>query len=135
MHPRAAFEMIVTKNQSLFDAFLNFPKPMIAAVNGPGIGACVTSATLCDAIVASERATFSTPFARLGVPAEGCSSYWFEQIMGKASAAPGERAPLGSLRWGWLHVHRSGSWSFFMLRYALTIDGFMPFQRPMLNAC
>jgi enoyl-CoA hydratase/carnithine racemase len=26
----------------------------------------VTSATLCDGIVASERATFSTPFARLG---------------------------------------------------------------------
>ena len=26
----------------------------------------VTSATLCDAIVASEKATFTTPFARLG---------------------------------------------------------------------
>ena len=86
MHPRAAFEMIVTQNQRLFDSFLDFPKPIIAAVNGPGIGASVTSATLCDAIVASERATFSTPFARLGVPAEGCSSYWFAEIMGEENA-------------------------------------------------
>lgn len=86
MHPRAAFEMIATRNQLLFDTFLNFPKPLIAAVNGPAIGACVTSATLCDAVVASERATFSTPFARLGVTPEGCSSYWFEKVMGAEKA-------------------------------------------------
>ena len=56
-----------------FDMFLDFPKPIIAAINGPAIGASVTSATLCDAIImAEEGATLSTPFARLGVPPEGC---------------------------------------------------------------
>ena len=64
-------------------SYFQFPKPLIIAVNGPAIGACVTSATVCDAIVASEKATFATPFAKLGVPPEGCSSVHFERLMGK----------------------------------------------------
>ena len=64
-----------------------FEKPIVAAVNGPAIGAVVTSATLCDAIVASDKATFSTPFAKLGVPPEGCSSVQFERLMGPDNAA------------------------------------------------
>lgn len=82
MHPRKLHNMIVTNNQVLFDTFLDFPKPILIAANGPAIGACVTSASLCDAIIASEKATFLTPFARLGVTPEGCSSIHFERIMG-----------------------------------------------------
>lgn len=85
-HPKVLHARIVEHNQSLFDGFIDFPKPIIAAINGPAIGACVTSATLCDAIVASERATFSTPFAALGVPPEGCSSVHFARLMGEANA-------------------------------------------------
>jgi peroxisomal 3,2-trans-enoyl-CoA isomerase len=86
MHPRKLHGLLRKKNQRLFDMFLEFNKPIIAAVNGPAIGASVTSAALCDAIVASETATFSTPFARLGLPPEGCSSVHFAQIMGKENA-------------------------------------------------
>ena len=57
-HPRKLHAMIVQHNQALFDTFLDFPKPILIAVNGPAIGASVTSATLCDGIIASERATF-----------------------------------------------------------------------------
>jgi enoyl-CoA hydratase/carnithine racemase len=85
-HPRKLHAMIVQHNQALFDTFLDFPKPILIAVNGPAIGASVTSATLCDGIIASERATFSTPFAALGVTPEGCSSVHFERIMGQANA-------------------------------------------------
>jgi enoyl-CoA hydratase/carnithine racemase len=85
-HPRKLHTMIVEQNQALFDAFLDFPKPLLVAVNGPAIGASVTSATLCDGIIASERATFSTPFAALGVTPEGCSSVHFARIMGQANA-------------------------------------------------
>ena len=81
-HPRALHAMIVSHNQALFEAFLRFSKPILIAANGPAIGACVTSATLCDGIIASEKATFSTPFAALGVAAEGCSSVHFERLMG-----------------------------------------------------
>ena len=48
MMPKALFEVIRVKNQALFDAFINFQKPLIIAVNGPAIGASVTSATLCE---------------------------------------------------------------------------------------
>lgn len=85
-HPRTLREMIVTHNQALFDRFLDFPKPILIAVNGPAIGATVTSATLCDAIVVSEKATFSTPFAKLGVTPEGCSSEHLPKLIGEEAA-------------------------------------------------
>lgn len=86
MSPKALAQMIKTNNQNLFDTFLNRTKPMIVAVNGTAFGASVTSATLCDAIVASEKAFFLTPFASLGVPPEGCSSIHFERLMGPEAA-------------------------------------------------
>ena len=82
-HPKTLHAMIVEHNQAWFDLFLDFPKPIIVAANGPAIGAAVTSATLCDAIIAAESATFSTPFYKLGVPAEGCSSEYFPRLIGK----------------------------------------------------
>lgn len=85
-HPRKLRAMIVEHNQALFDMFLDFPKPLLVAVNGPAIGASVTSATLCNGIVASEKATFSTPFAALGIPPEGCSSVHFARIMNRGYA-------------------------------------------------
>jgi peroxisomal 3,2-trans-enoyl-CoA isomerase len=86
MLPRTLHTLFEKKNRELFDAFITFPKPIIAAVNGPAIGASVTSASLCDAIVASEKATFHTPFTALGIPPEGCSSVHFERLMGADNA-------------------------------------------------
>ena len=48
MHPKVLHGMIVKHNAAIFDAFIEFPKPILIALNGPAIGACVTSATLCD---------------------------------------------------------------------------------------
>src|ERR1700722_7286797 len=44
-------------------------KPVIAAVNGYCLGYGLTLATWCDFVLASERAEFGLPEARLGVPA------------------------------------------------------------------
>lgn len=85
-HPRKMHATIVENNEALFNLFLDFPKPILIAANGPAIGASVTSATLCDGIIASEKATFSTPFGALGITPEGCSSVQFARLMGEENA-------------------------------------------------
>jgi peroxisomal 3,2-trans-enoyl-CoA isomerase len=86
MAPKKLHRLIVEHNEKLFDRFLTFPKPILVAINGPAIGASVTSATLCDAIIAANTATFSTPFAALGITPEGCSSIQFATLMGEKNA-------------------------------------------------
>ncbi|PIK58043.1 putative enoyl-CoA delta isomerase 2, mitochondrial [Apostichopus japonicus] len=72
--------------QKYMESFIDFPKPLIAAVNGPAMGLAVTTLALCDVVYASDKATFMTPFTVLGLGPEGCSSHLFPKIMGYAKA-------------------------------------------------
>lgn len=63
-----------------------FPKPVLAAVNGPCVGLGLALALSCDVRFASTRATFGAPFARLGLPAELDIDWLLPQLVGTGRA-------------------------------------------------
>ena len=53
--------------EELLDAIVDHPSPVIAAVNGPAMGAGMQLAVACDLRVAVPTARFAIPVGRLGV--------------------------------------------------------------------
>ena len=66
--------------------WISFPKLKCAAVNGPAIGIAVTLLFHCDLVWCSGMATFWTPFARLALVPELCSSVTMVETMGISKA-------------------------------------------------
>ncbi|XP_040600167.1 chromodomain Y-like protein [Mesocricetus auratus] len=68
------------------NTFIQFKKPIIAAVNGPALGLGASILPLCDVVWANEKAWFQTPYTTFGQSPDGCSSFTFPKMMGQASA-------------------------------------------------
>jgi 2-(1,2-epoxy-1,2-dihydrophenyl)acetyl-CoA isomerase len=68
-------------------AFIDFPKPLIAAINGPAVGFGLTVTLTCDIRIASEKAKFSCAFVRVGVTPEFGSSHFLPRLVGYGKAA------------------------------------------------
>lgn len=72
--PRAFLEGLPKWRKFVTHLLTEFPKPIVAAVNGYAIGIGCIATFCCDLIVASERAEWRLPQARLGIlPAYGGS--------------------------------------------------------------
>jgi enoyl-CoA hydratase/carnithine racemase len=54
----------------------SFPKPIVAAVNGPAMGGGFDLACLCDVRLASSRATFGHPEIKFGAPPLFTPLHW-----------------------------------------------------------
>lgn len=71
----------------LLQAISTFPKPLIIAVNGPGVGFGATVLGFADLVFMSSSARVMCPFTSLGVAPEFSSSYTFPRLLGRQNAA------------------------------------------------
>jgi enoyl-CoA hydratase/carnithine racemase len=71
----------------LMNAFIDFDKPLVAAVQGAAIGGGTTMLTHCDFVYAGESAKFQMPFINLAVVPEFGSSYSVPARIGHIRAA------------------------------------------------
>ena len=65
----------------------SFPKPLVAAVNGVGVGLGFTILGYCDFVFLAQSARFRAPFTELGLAPEASSSFLFPLRMGWLTAA------------------------------------------------
>ncbi|MBV8928723.1 MAG: enoyl-CoA hydratase/isomerase family protein [Mycobacteriaceae bacterium] len=71
----------------LISALSSFPKPLICAVNGVGLGIGATILGYADLAFMSSTARLKCPFTSLGVAPEAASSYLLPQLIGRQNAA------------------------------------------------
>lgn len=84
---RAVTDMIYYHFHRLLRAIADAPIPVIAAVNGPAVGAGLDLAALCDLRVASHEATFASSWINVGlIPGMG-GAIWLTGLMGGSRAA------------------------------------------------
>ena len=69
--------------QDIYD----FPKPTIAAVNGPAIGGGCSLALVCEIRIASDRAKLSMAWVARGIPPDTGATWLLPRIVGPARAA------------------------------------------------
>lgn len=73
--------------RSLIAELTAFPKPLICAVNGLGVGIGTTILGYADLVFMSTAAKLKCPFTSLGVAPEASSSYLLPQLVGRQNAA------------------------------------------------
>lgn len=78
-----------TRMEGFYDGWLwprRLPFPVIAAVNGPTVGAGVCTALACDLRYAAPSATFSTPFIYLGMHGGMAAGWLLQESIGVTRA-------------------------------------------------
>jgi enoyl-CoA hydratase/carnithine racemase len=68
------------------DQLIDFPKPLLCAVNGLAVGIGATMLALSDLVFISTDAKVRCPFTRLGVAPEAASSSSFPRLLGRQNA-------------------------------------------------
>jgi enoyl-CoA hydratase len=76
----------VMLGRSLFTAIDNFPKPVIAMVNGYCLGGGCELALSCDLRIASDRASFGQPEINLGIIPGGGGTQRLTRLVGEGKA-------------------------------------------------
>jgi len=93
------------------EALVAFPKPLIAAVNGAGVGLGLTMLLHCDLVLVSSRARLLAPFTTMGVAPEAGSSYLLPRRMGA------QRAAFAFLTSEWISAQDAVEWGLAFASY------------------
>ena len=80
---KASAEMSTLVLRNFVASIIEYPKVLIAAVNGPAVGIAATMLGMFDAVYLSDQASLRTPFVSTAQAPEGCASYTFPRIMGR----------------------------------------------------
>lgn len=87
--PDTTIDRLRTRMLPFYESWLRprrLPFPVIAAVNGPAIGAGLCLALSCDVRYASPEAVFSTPFIHLGTHSGMGATYLLPEAVGQSRA-------------------------------------------------
>jgi enoyl-CoA hydratase len=76
---RPSFELVL-------DAIVDFPAPVIAAINGPAMGAGMQLAVACDVRVATPDARLAIPGGKLGIHLSARNIWRLAQLVGQGPA-------------------------------------------------
>jgi 2-(1,2-epoxy-1,2-dihydrophenyl)acetyl-CoA isomerase len=80
-------ERLLQIGKQIILAIASMPKPVLAAVNGPAAGAGVSLALVCDLCLASDRATFTQSFLKIGLFPDFGSTFLLPRLVGPTLAA------------------------------------------------
>lgn len=73
--------------QRAVEDLLKLPKPVIAAVEGPAMGAGWSLALACDVVVAARNAVFGAPFVLRGLVPDGGAAWFLTRALGRQRAS------------------------------------------------
>jgi 2-(1,2-epoxy-1,2-dihydrophenyl)acetyl-CoA isomerase len=85
--PAEFFEGPLGTFHELILTLRRLPQPIVAAVNGPAVGAGMNLALSADIVHASDRAVFSEAFVKLGLVPDCGGTFFLPRLVGPARAA------------------------------------------------
>lgn len=80
-------EALLKLGKEICVAIATMPKVVVAAVNGPAAGGGMSLALACDLRVASESATFTQAFSRLGLYPDFGATFFLPRLVGLSRAS------------------------------------------------
>jgi 2-(1,2-epoxy-1,2-dihydrophenyl)acetyl-CoA isomerase len=78
----AVFREYLEAGHGLVRSIRRLFKPVLASVNGPAAGAGMNLALACDLRIASDRATFTQAFARIGLHPDWGGTFFLPRLIG-----------------------------------------------------
>ena len=85
-HHAATFRGYLEAGHHLVKRIRSIPKPVVASVNGPAAGAGMSLALACDLRIASDEASFTQAFVKVGLHPDWGATFFLPRLIGMGRA-------------------------------------------------